>query len=199
MTLHAFTNCDESGRTAEIGRRQTSLWRPLAMKDSPDIPEKTEPAPQEEGACSPTNKTLTDALTSLEAARAEIELRTHQLEQHFRNESTAMLARIVSAAAPSICEAAARDAIAMIFNEARMGLGEEVVSIVVSPDLFDLVQMECAQRSVTPPVDVDQTLEAGAMRVRCPGGGLDCDIGHSLFAIVEFLSSPTQTEGQSNP
>lgn len=199
MTLYAFTSRGPSGGSTDLSPRQTPLWRRLAIREGGDILEELEPAPQVGNAGSPTTETFTAALASLEAARAEIELRTHQLERHFRNESAAMLARIVNAAAPSICEAGARDAIAMIFSEERMELGEEVVSIVVSPDIFNLVQAECAQRSITPPLNVDETLEAGAIRIRWSGGGLDCDIGHSLFAIVELLTSTLQEEGQKSP
>jgi hypothetical protein len=43
----------------------------------------------------------------------------------------------------------------------------------------------------------DERLAPGAMIVRWRDGGLDCDLGRSLFAIVDFLNStlkPTNEE-----
>lgn len=130
------------------------------------------------------------ALSALLAARAEIDRRAATLEAHYRRQCAATLAEIISAAAPSICEAAARDAIAGIFNDAA---GAEVfpeLTLRASPDVVEAIKGD-VRRDVSAILTIDAALQPGTIEARWREGGLDCDVGRSLFAIVEFLNAQT--------
>jgi hypothetical protein len=138
------------------------------------------------------------ALTALLAARDQIDRRTNALEAQYRQQCAATLAEIIGAAAPSICEAAARNAIASIFSDAAGAAALPDLTLRASPDVFDAIKGE------VPPVhadvfSIDPALAPGTIEARWLEGGLDCDVGRSLFAIVEFLNAqsaqPTEEPG----
>jgi hypothetical protein len=194
MTLNAFSVRSDRLQNAPVACRQADLWRPFAAAADDETAEPSALAPEEEATAPEATSLVSTALLGLEEMRKELEARMDRLEGRYRHECASSLAQIISAAAPSISEAAARDAIAAVFAEERKSVRAEILSFVVSPDLHDVVQSERLRRSIDLPVEVDESLEPGAMRIRWPGGGLDCDVGRSLFAIVDFLSSQPQTE-----
>lgn len=189
MTLRAFSVCRVRARSGADSFRQVDLWRPLAASTGDILPDKVELMSEETGAATQDSELLSEALIGLEKARNELAGRMESFEERFRQECASTLAQIISAAAPSICEAAAKDAIAAIFTDEREEMRAEVISFVASPDIYGVVQAECDRRSIETLIKIDEELEPGAIRVRWPGGGFECDVGRSLFSIVEFISS----------
>ena len=139
------------------------------------------------------------ALAALDAARREIESRIAILEAQYRRQCAATLAEIISAAAPAICEAAARGAIAEIFDSAPGAAAPPELTLRASPDILEAIKGEVdpAQAAL---FTIDDALAPGSLEAHWRDGGLDCDVGRSLFAIVEFLnaqSAPQAEEHQS--
>lgn len=199
MKLSAFSVEEDRARVGADAFRPADLWRPLAAKRGDDLPEAAEPARQEKKPEAQEAKLTSEALANLESARKDLEMQMERLESRFRRECASSLAQIVSAAAPSICEAAAKDAIAAVFTEERKDVRADVVSFLISPDIYEAVEAERNRRFVDLPVTIDESLKPGSVRIRWSGGGLDCDVGRSLFAIVEFLSSSPQPEQEAFP
>lgn len=198
MTLRAFSMQSRPSAGAR-GFRHVDLRRPFerecaeaAAGGAVDREAEVVPAPHHSQA-------LADAITAIEAARIELQAQTEALEAHYRRECASTLAALISAAAPAISEAAAKDAIASVFREERGDAQPADIAFVAAPDLFEIVRDECARRSPPVNVDVDERLEPGALRIRWNGGGLDCDVGRSLFAIVEFLSATSSSLQKDAP
>lgn len=139
------------------------------------------------------------ALAALHAARQEIDSRIATLEAQYRRQCAATLAEIISAAAPSICEAAARDAIAGIFTDAAGAPELPELTLRASPDILDAIKSG-VPHDLAATLTIDAELAPGTLTARWRDGGLDCDVGRSLFAIVEFLNAqsaqPPEEPGQ---
>jgi hypothetical protein len=196
MTLRTLT-IQRFDDTSAGAQRQPSLWPALSEVVTSESSlmneqESTATAADDADRALPTSSRISEALAAIEAARVELQSRTQALEAHYRQECAATLARLINAAAPSICEAAARDAIAGVFAEERGETATELFSIVASPDVVDVIRGMCAGRSDVPDILVEETMDPGTLEIRWAGGGLDCDVGRSLFAITEFLTTSQQ-------
>jgi len=183
--------------------RPTDLWRPLE-NSSPAGNAKLEKSSNpvtpllgsldEEAARAGK---LQNALDALSQATNEIHRQLGEMESHYLRKCAGTVAQIISAAAPAICEAAAQAAIARVLDEAAGSSAIAEVSITVAPDLYDTLREACDRYVFPMNFLSDERLAPGAMRVRWRDGGLDCDLGRSLFAIVDFLNStlkPTNEE-----
>ncbi len=126
---------------------------------------------------------LSAALAELRRAKVAIDSRADTLETHYRAKCSQTLAQIISAAAPAICEAAARAAITQIFDDAA-GSAPPSLSLALSPDLHAAFGDDAGGEFA-----IDQDLAPGTLVARWRDGGLDCEVGRSLFAIVDFLNS----------
>ncbi|MDZ7628411.1 MAG: hypothetical protein U5J99_08425 [Parvularculaceae bacterium] len=125
------------------------------------------------------------ALAALVAAKQEIDARVATLEARYRQRCAATLAEIISAAAPAICEAAAREAIAGVFNGAA---APPALVLRASPDVLDAIKGAVTE-TLSTSLTIDDGLAPGTVQARWGDGGLDCHVGQSLFAIVEFLNA----------
>ncbi len=128
------------------------------------------------------------ALAALLAARADLDRCTAALEAQFRRQCAATLAEIISAAAPSICAAAAREAIAGIFGHAAGPATFSELKLRASPDILEAIK-DAVSPHQSAYFTMDDTLAPGTLEARWSDGGLDCDVGRSLFAIVEILNA----------
>ncbi len=200
MTLRSVRLERVSPAVAQCAR-PADLWRPLdegpqAPCAMPDVPGTIALC---SGAAAETGRTAA-ALDALEQARSELLQRIESLEAQYRKRCVAMLAQIVSAAAPAICEAAARGAIGRIFDDETGAVPLSEIEMTAAPDIFEALHEACLQRS--PPLNLaaDERLEPGALRMRWKDGGLDCDVGRSLFAIVDFLNAQSDpADGENRP
>lgn len=131
---------------------------------------------------------LDAALAAIERVRLEISDQMAQLEVQYRKQCAAALAEIINAAAPAISEAAANSAIASIFDDAAGAAPRVDLTLRASSDVFDAIR---TAREIEPPagIELDPDLAPGTLHARWRGGELECDVGRSLFAIVEFLNS----------
>lgn len=190
MTLRAFSIQSRSSAGAR-GFRKIDLWRPLAEESESARAAETSAAggEVEADAAPPQSQALAEAIAAIDAARVDLQSQSAALEAHYRRECASTLAALISAAAPAISEAAAKDAIASVFREERGDMQPADLTFVAAPDLHEIVREACARRSPPVSITIDESLEPGALRIRWNGGGLDCDVGRSLFAIVEFLSA----------
>jgi flagellar biosynthesis/type III secretory pathway protein FliH len=132
------------------------------------------------------------ALAALDRAHQDLKERMASLDGVYREQSASTLAQIISAAAPAISEAAAKSAIIQIFDDADDESAHPDLSIRVSPDIFDAIS-EAKNGPAPYCLMRDDSLEAGTVRARWRDGSLECDVGRSLFRIVEFLNAGAQS------
>lgn len=194
MTLRAF----KIKTHAEAGQRTLSrsgVWRSLegprpSETETPTAVQEAHDA-FEAGALPPTPPPeWAAALDAIEGVHQDLQERMRTLEAEYRIKCASTIARIVSVAAPSICERAARDAISSIFDAECVEPGQRLLEITAAPDIMAIIRDECLRRSHAIKIEEDSALPPGSFRCHWPGGGLECDVGRSLFAIVEALSSP---------
>jgi len=175
--------------------RPTDLWRPLENSTPAGNakPEKSSnpvtPLLGSLGEEAARTEKLQNALDVLTQATNEIHRQIGEMEAHYLRKCAGTVAQIISAAAPAICEAAAQAAIARVLDEAAGSSAIAEVSIKVAPDLYETLREACEQRALPMSLHSDEGLAPGALQVRWREGGLDCDLGRSLFAIVDFLNS----------
>ncbi|MFN0024065.1 MAG: hypothetical protein ACKVS5_09200 [Parvularculaceae bacterium] len=132
---------------------------------------------------------IAGALHALDACKSTLELQLAGLEETYRKRCAALLAQILKAAIPPISEAAARATIARLFEDATGKPQHANVAIVAAPDIHDALQAFCEQFDPAISMQSDLSLAPGTLQARWNSGGIDCDVGRSLFAIVELLNS----------
>ena len=177
------------------------LWRPLTdrAQEEDGTPSDARRRAFEDGFAAgfaQRSAELARAFEAVDHARCELERRLTTLESAYRARCAGVLAEIISAAAPSIAEASARMAIAGVIEES---LGDSVsapVAVTCAPDIFETLQEACAGAASAVDLRLDPDLPPGAMKARWSGGGLDCDVGRSLFAIIEFLNAQSTVAEQ---
>jgi len=136
---------------------------------------------------------LAATLDALAGAKTDLERQAGALEALYRKRCAATLAQIIAAAAPAICETAAREAISEVFSNSGGDAPRLSLSLLASSDIHAAVGPEA-------PVDliIDDSLAPGTLMARWNDGGLDCDVGKSLFAIVAFLNAQASPETEEN-
>lgn len=202
MTQRSLTLTDADSAP---GSGLARLWRPLTdrTKDTDATFAEARRRAFDDGfAAGFAQRTadLTGVFEAVETARHELEKRLSTLESAYRARCASVLAEIISAAAPAVTEASARMAVAGIIEES---LGDGVsgaVTLTCASDIFELLQRACAEAATAVELSADPDLPPGALKARWSGGGMDCDVGRSLFAIVEFLNAQsTAIDQEAHP
>lgn len=191
MTLRAagFRRADAS---QEPQRPAISLWTPFDAEEKHPAAEAAssdEPgAHLEQATLREREAELAAAIAALARAKTDIESRAAALDAHYRACCAKTLAQIIAAAAPAICETAARTAIARVFDETARTAAPPSLTLASSADIFAALGGDAAATLL-----MDDTLAPGTLVARWRDGGLDCDVGRSLFAIVDFLNAQTKS------
>lgn len=200
MTLRAFTIKHDKTPERPI-LRKSGIWpaltgeAPSAASTHIDLP--TAPTAVEDASPAPeSTPALAAALEAIEGAHQELQERMRFLEAEYQLKCASTLARIISAAAPAICEAAARDAIAAIFDKEPTRPSQDLLTIAASADLMAVIREECRERSNAIDIQEDGSLPPGSFRCRWAGGGLESDVGTALLAIVEALTNPMKLDAK---
>lgn len=170
--------------------RPLRLWSSFDTESEPGADAPAQPGFDDgfEAGSRAKEAELGAALDAIGRAQREIEERMNALDSSYRRQCAATLARIISAAAPAICETAAQSAIARIFNDAVGDAPRAELTLTVSQDIHDVIQ-GARGGDLPAAIAIDADLPPGSLQARWRDGGLDCDVGRSLFAIVEFLNS----------
>lgn len=185
MTLHEqrfqpFTDTPE--------RRPGGFWSPLSEAARAPAAEALPANPYDEGfkaGLLAKTEEVEGALIALRDARERLEARNEALDIEYRRQCATTLAQIISAAAPAICEAAAHSSIAQIFDGAA---ARAELTLRASVDVADKIA-ELLPGAASYHLAPDADLAPGTIEAQWKDGGVNCDLGRSLFAIVEFLNS----------
>jgi hypothetical protein len=130
---------------------------------------------------------LAAAFAALDECRRKLDEDAAVLEAYYRRQFTETLASIITAAAPTICEASARAELKKLFEPGTPPAEREQLSFAASPDLFERLKDSLPDEAARGAFIADPDLEPGKFIARWPGGGFDCDAASSLFAIVRIL------------
>lgn len=194
MTTHAAS----FPRVINLTARESGLWAPLGVKTHTTL--ATAAAAQEaaykqgfQAGFQAKSEELAATLDVLAGAKTDLERQAGALEALYRKRCAATLAQIIAAAAPAICEAAAREAITEVFSHAGGDAPRLSLSLLASSDIHAAISLQA-------PVDliIDDSLAPGTLIARWNEGGFDCDVGKSLFAIVDLLNAQASPETEEN-